>query len=671
MFFKEKEEYLNSARTQRINLYNTYFIDKDFKPEYKNLIGNGSTEITSNNKEDNNSLSIKTLEKKEIKRLNKLKTFKFERINYIILSPLVPVLFRKASGELDYFDKSSDPVTSPVEINQGTISNCYFISCLSSMAKHPELITRLFLNYDQSIGIYSTSLCINGFFREIIVDDFFPCSISKSDKSKKRLKLRMCHNNTIKEKNISYWGSILEKVYAKVFEGFWNIGAGGGSVRAFKDLTGAPVSFHFFDELDQNDIWMLLKMAVDKQWPMSAPTHQNQDKMNFMGIILNNWHSYSVLDVFEFDTEENKKQRFVKIRDPWGNVKWPKEGEVSLEVEKWVKKFKKWTEKAPSFESKSKGLVDDNKVDRDDGTLYITLEDFITNFSEVSICHYYREYTLSQKKVYFSSKQEEKDEFLDFVSSYESSLGNYILSHRAKVFQVIIKTKGKYYFSFSQIDRRFKEINKHHHIIINLVKPVLNGKRDINEILKYSSSKFLGGFSSNIRDPYLEAEIDQPGCYLLYLRVPEDYAQTSKYGTVAVYGPSPVLILPIKTQFIEEKRVLVSYRRKKFDNFDKIKLLNYWLIQALKDKHYSQMGLNGDISNLEHKRLKKINFRNFEGEFTDIFYNLTTATGGYGAAIFYNGNREKGVRIKIWVKGSNIRISKPLYFFSFIYILIS
>lgn len=681
-FFNKKFNFLKSL-TKNSKQKIDFFEDSEFKPIQENLIGEGKTEIASN---ENRNEVVGELAEKEVKRLEKLKAYRFERIIYILKSPLIPVIFRtihpKGQTHFCQIPRKDLLKISPIEANQGTLSNCYFISSLSSMANYPELLTRLFLKVDPALGIYSISLCKDGMFEEFVIDDYFPCSLSKSQKSKNILKMRMCHpyndlTGFDNKENIPIWSALIEKVYSKIFKGFWNIGGGGGSVRAFKDLTGAPVSFHFFDEIKPDEAWELLRLSKKEGWPMSAPTHQNSDKLNFMGLVLNNWHSYSVLDIFEFD-DEGKRKRFVKIRDPWGNVKWPDSVKERKEVKSWVKKFKSWTNKAQKLEEKVTG----KEADFDEGTLYITLEDFLLNFSEVSICRYNKEYILSQKRVYFESKKSIKenekndDNFLDFVSTYENSICNYVFSKRAKVFQIIVKKPGKYYIMFSQRDKRHKEIKDHHYIIMNLLKPELYKEKKFENLAKFSNCKYLNGISSNIRDPFIEVELGTQGCYLLYLKVPESYASTSKYGTISTYGPEACLIFPVASKNIEDGNILGNFRKEKFENLEKIILLNQWLFQGLKDKalqefRFEESERNSYESYKPRFSLQTKGWHSFDGNFKQVYYCLNGATGGFGSAMFYNGidassQKKSAVKIRLWLRGSNISISKirVKFFFS-------
>lgn len=60
---------------------------------------------------------------------------------------------------------------------------------------------------------------------------------------------------------------------------------------------------------------------------MAGPTHQSLDDMNYLRYILCNWHSYAVLSCFYLSVRSKKGEyvtfNIVKIRDPWGKIKWP------------------------------------------------------------------------------------------------------------------------------------------------------------------------------------------------------------------------------------------------------------------------------------------------------------------------------------------------------------
>jgi hypothetical protein len=62
---------------------------------------------------------------------------------------------------------------------------------------------------------------------------------------------------------------LLEKAYAKVYGGYWNIGTGGFAEDALKDLTGAPTEFGQINEsTNAQDLWKKLQYCDKKNYVM-------------------------------------------------------------------------------------------------------------------------------------------------------------------------------------------------------------------------------------------------------------------------------------------------------------------------------------------------------------------------------------------------------------------
>jgi calpain-15 len=118
----------------------------------------------------------------------------------------------------------------PNDIHQGEIGDCYFLSALSSLAEHPDLIKRLFDTQEvNQSGVYAVWLNIDGMWREFILDDYFPVRQTERGVS-------FAFTKTSEEE---LWPMLLEKAYAKAYGNYDKI-VGGDPVYALRDLTGAP-----------------------------------------------------------------------------------------------------------------------------------------------------------------------------------------------------------------------------------------------------------------------------------------------------------------------------------------------------------------------------------------------------------------------------------------------
>ena len=68
----------------------------------------------------------------------------------------------------------------PNDIRQGLAGDCYYLSCLSSLAENPQRIKDIFL-FDQlnDAGCYACTFYVNGEKRTVVVDDYFPYNAEK------------------------------------------------------------------------------------------------------------------------------------------------------------------------------------------------------------------------------------------------------------------------------------------------------------------------------------------------------------------------------------------------------------------------------------------------------------------------------------------------------------
>ena len=650
--------------------------------------------------------------------------------------------------------KSTKIYTSPIEAIQGNLSNCYLISSLSALGAYPELLQRLLLGSIPNLGLHSVCLCVSGKWVEITLDDYLPCSRSQRTDfaevpDQYKSKLRLCHpSESYREKFLDWWNEqaktssklspeapehavnqspflevpvwavLLEKAYSKIFGAFWNIGGGGGSVRALKDLTGAPVSFHFFDRMKKSEIWGLLKNSEKQGKPMAAPTHQDTKKMGYLRHVLSNWHSYTVLGVFEFfendETDDSaqkkaanpmKRHKIVKVRDPWGKVTWPAAEKLQdLKIKQKVENFKFFMERCRQEELKAKGI--NSFAVHDDGVLYLKLSEFIQNFSEISICHYNKNWVLTQrtllyddlnhpiecktrKKVVKNSKNGKIE-----VETYNSftAIDN-LFSQIGAAYQLVFDHTGEYYISYSQPDRRFSHIPDHFYISLVLVRFDSSDKN--KPVVMYK-----GGFASNIRDPFFKVQVKYSGAFILFVKTPKAYGMVSGEGTIGVYGPGPCLVAPVVLKNHENgnpengliyESTYFKQREMGVERLSEIIRSAFYL--GIKHKILMEVGLFRRDSGLELKKkyhfkptgAKKYKWHSFDNDFTNVKYTLTGAGDGYGCAVFWNrgdggrkGKRDEGrsdmavveeksrLQVKLNLDGENISIGN---FFNFLIFL--
>lgn len=133
----------------------------------------------------------------------------------------------------------------PNDIRQGQLGDCYLLSSLSSLAERPFVVKKIFNPAEKSpYGLYSVWLNVNGLWKNVIIDDYFPCLGENNGPAFSR-----ANGNEL-------WVLILEKAYAKVF-GSYHVIEGGNPAAALRDVTGAP--YENKDEGSAEELWEYIK----------------------------------------------------------------------------------------------------------------------------------------------------------------------------------------------------------------------------------------------------------------------------------------------------------------------------------------------------------------------------------------------------------------------------
>jgi len=241
----------------------------------------------------------------------------------------------------------------PSDIGQGLLGDCYFLSSLSVLAEHPDRIKKLFVSsLSNEWGVYAVQICKNGIWKEVVIDDLFPCYNGEPAFSR-------AHGSEL-------WVLILEKAWAKVHGSYERIEAGFAE-NVLRDLTGAPSEVVHHDE---EDFWDKLVEAEANGYLMAASagaTQASKELLESLGLIGN--HSYGLLDARNVQTP-NGPIKLLKLRNPWGDFEW--KGDWGDDSELWT----------PELERQL------NQKDGNDGTFWMCLDDFVHYFSKVQICRF-------------------------------------------------------------------------------------------------------------------------------------------------------------------------------------------------------------------------------------------------------------------------------------------
>ncbi len=280
-----------------------------------------------------------------------------------------------------------DPKTE--DTGQGSLGNCYFIASMASMAAIPARITRLFASESQIAngqGVYSVFLCINGFWQEVLVDDYFPSIDRKSPLFAKCPTLKI-------------WAMVLEKAYAKTMNGYLNL-VSGAPTEALSVLSGAPTHTYRVTEEEVDKVISQVSDFLSKKYPMT--TCSGKTAAVSEGIEKN--HAYSVIaiyflksagapDLFELQSERNEETSEVlfKLRNPW------------CSRDKWTGKWSRNDSIRNKNHRLMEKIIKDYELGAETGILLVSRQDFFKSFVNFSICEYMDDAVFSSMQIKQSS----------------------------------------------------------------------------------------------------------------------------------------------------------------------------------------------------------------------------------------------------------------------------
>ena len=201
----------------------------------------------------------------------------------------------------------------------------------------------------------------------MVVDDYFPYDVENDVWAFSRPSFKT-----------EIWVLILEKCWAKIFGSYQRIEAGTAG-EAMYPLTGSPHKFFIHADYEKKDyLWGRIHMADRMKMPMATAVASMADEdlsrteVKRAGLV--DAHAYSLIGAKIVETDNGRKVRLIQIRNPWGKKEWSGD---------WGDKSDKWT-------PKTKSQV--NFKDKNDGTFWISFDDYCSFFYITTICFYSEKY---------------------------------------------------------------------------------------------------------------------------------------------------------------------------------------------------------------------------------------------------------------------------------------
>ena len=235
-------------------------------------------------------------------------------------------------------------------IKYGRVSLPYFYSVLSALAKnYPSIFTKIILTKDYNpSGKYEIKLYIDGEFKTITIDDYFPC-----------IKGTNVYFFT-RPSNFEFWPLLIEKAWAKVNGGYLNIiNLWPGDL--FRALTGFSFDELIHPQLNKEELFNELNNMKNNELIFSLTTDNKEVEEKGLYI----YHTYIVEDL-----EKVENVCLLKLRDPEVEANWT--GDYSPQSKLWTDKLK--SKLGKKFELK-------------DGEFWMSLEDFHKLFIRTDACH--------------------------------------------------------------------------------------------------------------------------------------------------------------------------------------------------------------------------------------------------------------------------------------------
>jgi hypothetical protein len=250
----------------------------------------------------------------------------------------------------------------PCDILQGSLGDCWFLCALASMAEFPELIEELFVDSSKQVneyGVYQLKFCVDGQWKTVTVDDYFPCKSATGG-----LSYAGCNGNEL-------WAMLAEKAFAKIHGAFSKIVAGQAE-EALMEMTGDPCDIYKFKlenvktMIEDGSLWDKLMYADSVGYVMAAstPVALMDKECGLVG-----GHSYSLIACKEL----SNGVKVVLLRNPWGAKEWTGA----------------WSDSSPEWTAEFRAEVADTKHKFDspveDGLFWMTFSDMTEHMDKVVV----------------------------------------------------------------------------------------------------------------------------------------------------------------------------------------------------------------------------------------------------------------------------------------------
>ncbi|XP_035242479.1 calpain-9 isoform X1 [Anguilla anguilla] len=249
---------------------------------------------------------------------------------------------------------------SRMDVCQGDLNDCWFLSAVASLSLHRHLLERV-IPKGQSFqegytGCFVFRFWQYGEWQEVKIDDFLPTRNGQ-------LVFLRCSRKD------EFWSPLLEKAYAKLKGGYGALDMGLPH-EAMLDMTGGVTQAMSIMMLPM-DLVSFLQPLLRKGTLINCASFKGPfGQKNEFGIIFR--HAYSLTGVEKVRTKFGHVD-LVRVHNPWGMGEW----------------LGPWSDiNGPEWrvvsEEEQRRL---SRVSRDDGEFWMSVPDFRQHFDSMELCH--------------------------------------------------------------------------------------------------------------------------------------------------------------------------------------------------------------------------------------------------------------------------------------------
>ncbi len=203
------------------------------------------------------------------------------------------------------------------DVRQGAIGNCYFPAALAAVAaQNPQAIKDAIKQNPD--GTYTVRFYESGNKNrpvDIKLDsDLYVRSFGGPIYGGSL-------GGSVEKDKMELWYPLIEKAYAQWKGSYDAIGNGGSAGRVMSEVLGRPQGYEWVSAGNAERLYNRIKTDIARGVPVAAGTHGSDQAARYTntGVYAN--HAYSVLGV-----EEKNGEKFVKLRNPWGQSEYGNDG---------------------------------------------------------------------------------------------------------------------------------------------------------------------------------------------------------------------------------------------------------------------------------------------------------------------------------------------------------